>query len=80
MKARVSEGGETIRVLEMSPKWSESEWCRKKHIGYVISGELRLGFEAERAVKIRQGEGFSIPEGCAHKASCNRTTRIFIVG
>lgn len=81
MKKHAVGGGRVVRVLEMDPKWNEREWCKKAHDGYVLSGRLRLDFESDSSpVEIGKGQGFSIPEGCAHKASCRRLTRMFIVG
>jgi quercetin dioxygenase-like cupin family protein len=79
-KGRTLATGETIRLLEITPKWNESEWCRKAHIGFVLSGRLRLDFVDFNPLDIGKGQAFSIPAGCAHKASCKRPTRMFIVG
>jgi quercetin dioxygenase-like cupin family protein len=80
MKKSVTSEGSTVRILEMSPRWDEAEWCTKSHIGYVLSGRLRLDFAKQRSLHMGKGEGFSIPKGCAHRASCGGTTRIFMVG
>jgi hypothetical protein len=69
----------TIRLLELDPSWNEEEWCKHKHVGYVISGSLRLDLAKGLPLEVRRGEGFSIPQGCAHKASCRKVTRIFVV-
>ena len=81
MKKRVLKDGNTIRILELSRAWNEKEWCKKAHNGYVLSGALHLQFESSvKGLEIKKGQGFSIPEGYAHKASCKSLTRLFIVG
>jgi len=79
MKTLVSEDGDTVRILELNPRWNEVDWCRKKHIGYVLSGSLGLRFRGEALLEVRAGQGFVIPRGCPHKASCRKTTRLFII-
>ena len=79
VKRQVSGEGRIIRVLEVSPRWKESDWCTKAHIGYVTSGKLTLEFAGQRSMKVGRGQGFWIPSGYAHKASCKRKTTLFIV-
>jgi mannose-6-phosphate isomerase-like protein (cupin superfamily) len=79
VKSRVSENGDTVRILELNPKWNEMEWCKKKHIGYVLSGSLGLELRGERPLEVHEGQGFIIPRGCPHRASCKKTTRLFII-
>jgi len=79
VKKQVSSDGQTVRILEVSPRWKELEWCTKAHVGYIISGKLTLEFEGQRSKEVRRGLGFWIPQGCAHKASCKRTATLFIV-
>ncbi len=80
-KRVLKDGRNTIRILELSPKWNEREWCRRAHIGYVLSGALRLQFEStSERLEIKKGQGFAIPKRYAHKASCKSLTRLFIVG
>ena len=78
-KRHVGPYKETIRVLELDPRWDEKDWCRKKHAGYVLSGALRLELEAGSPVTIRKGQGFYVPKGCAHRAGCAKVTRVFLV-
>ncbi len=79
-KRRVNGSGETVRLLEISPEWDEAEWCKKPHTGYVLSGQLNLDFHGRKPMRVDRGQAFSIPAGCAHKASCMRTTTLFLVG
>jgi hypothetical protein len=79
-KKQVTGDGSIIRILEISPLWDELDWCTKPHIGYITSGRLTLEFAGQGTLKAGRGQGFWIPEGCAHKATCSRATRIFMVG
>jgi len=79
MKKHVSDDGQAIRILEVSPEWKELDWCTRAHIGYVTSGRLTLEFEAQSPMEVLRGQGFWIPRGYAHRASCRRTTTLFIV-
>jgi len=78
-KKQVSGDGRAIRVLEVSPRWKESDWCIKAHIGYVTSGKLTLEFALQRAMLVGKGQAFWIPSGCPHKASCKKPTTLFMV-
>ena len=73
------EGGRFARILELSPEWNETDWCTKAHAGYVTSGRLRLEFAGQAPMQVGRGMGFWIPSGCAHKASCKKTTSLFVV-
>jgi hypothetical protein len=81
MKKRSLGNGRTVRILEISPDWNEVDWCRKEHIGYVLSGEAHFEFESKKkkSLNIKQGQGFSISLGVGHKVSCKATTAVFIV-
>jgi hypothetical protein len=79
VKKQVSGDGRAIRVLEVSPRWKELGWCTNAHVGYVTSGKLRLEFADQESMEVSRGQGFWIPRGCAHKASCERKTILFIV-
>ncbi len=73
--------GTRIRIIEMSPQWREDDWCSLGHNGYVLKGALILNFRTgyKKRVQILEGEGFSIPEGIPHKATCKTITDAFIV-
>lgn len=75
----LSDGG-TARLLDIYPGWNEAGWCEKGHVGYVLSGTMRLDFASQPCITVRKGDGFEIPPGCAHKASTRRGAHLFIVG
>lgn len=62
-----------IRLLEFTEHFSESDWCVKGHIGYVVGGRITIDF-AGKAVLFEQGDGIFIPVGESgkHKASVAR--------
>ena len=80
MKKFAGGGSDTIRLLELDPSWDETGWCRRKHVGLVLSGTLRLALSDGPPLVVREGDAFFIPTGCAHKASCKKVTRLFLVG
>ena len=81
MKKRVLDGERTVRFLEISPEWNEVDWCRKEHIGYILSGVAHFEFESKKkkSLNIKKDQGFFIPLGVAHKVSSKTTARLFIV-
>jgi quercetin dioxygenase-like cupin family protein len=79
VKKQVFGDGQAVRILEVSPRWKELDWCSNAHVGYVTSGKLMLEFAGQRSMEVGRGQGFWIPRGCAHKASCKRTTTLLIV-
>jgi hypothetical protein len=73
-------GGKSVRLLELSSKSSEEEWCTRGHWGYVLKGTLLMDLDPSgRRLELGEGRGFAIPPGQRHKASCKKTTLIFIV-
>jgi hypothetical protein len=42
-KSVVREGREA-RVVEFASGFSDADWCRKAHIGYVLAGRLEIAF------------------------------------
>ena len=79
MKRLAEPNHEAVRLLELDPRWDEREWCARKHAGYVLSGALRLELARGSTQVIKKGQGFYIPKGCAHKARCQKVTRLFLV-
>ncbi len=79
MMREVMERAGTVRILEMSTGRNETEGCTKTHAGLVTLGMPRPGFEALRPVRPAQGDGFLIPQGCAHKARCSRGVMTLMV-
>ena len=61
-----SENGQQIRLVEFTGKLVEPDWCRKGHIGYVLSGEMEIDFNGT-TVTYQKGDGIFIPPGEEHK-------------
>jgi quercetin dioxygenase-like cupin family protein len=58
--------GKTIRLVEFTQELIEPDWCRKGHIGYVLSGRLEINFDGE-IIAFQKGDGIFIPSGEDHK-------------
>lgn len=76
----IRKNGVQLRLLEFSRGFVEDDWCSKKHIGYVLSGELAIELP-EGPVHIRAGEGLVLSgPGAKHKASpVTETVTLFLV-
>lgn len=72
-------GGRRVRVVEFAPGFSEAEWCRKAHAGYVLGGRLEVHF-AEGAEVLSAGDALVIGAGEAHRARVlEGPVRLFLV-
>lgn len=60
------QGNRQIRLVEFRKGFTEPDWCRKGHIGYVLEGECEIDF-AGRRVCYKPGDGIFIPPGEADK-------------
>lgn len=58
--------GKTIRLMELSDQFADSDWCRHGHVAYIIDGRFQVRFEdhTEHFVK---GDTVFIPAGAEHK-------------
>lgn len=56
------EGERTLRIVEFESSDGFEQWCDVGHIGYVLKGSLRIGFDGEE-VAFRSGDGLFIPSG-----------------
>ena len=61
--------GTQMRLLELTERFAEDDWCQKGHIGFVLEGRLEIDFRYQR-VTYAAGDGLLIPSGdaTAHKA------------
>lgn len=76
----VRRNGVQLRLLEFSRGFVEHDWCTKRHIGYVLAGELALEMP-EGTVRLRAGEGIVLPGAkTKHKATAlTDTVTLFLV-
>ncbi len=71
--------GKQLRLAEFSKKFREIDWCEKNHIGYVVAGEVEIGFEGRTEV-FKQGDGLFIRSNAKHKArAMTDTALLFLV-
>lgn len=65
----VVRNGKKLRLVEFTDKFIEHEWCTKRHIGYVLNGEMEIIFP-DRVESFKGGDGIFITaeEGNQHKA------------
>jgi quercetin dioxygenase-like cupin family protein len=72
--------GVQLRLVEFTRGFVEHDWCAKRHIGYVLSGELLVEM-AEGKTRVREGEGIVLSGANAkHKASAvTDTVTLFLV-
>ena len=58
--------GRKLRFAEFRREFTESDWCIKGHIGYVLEGRMEIDFDG-RVVLFEAGDGLFIPAGQEHK-------------
>jgi hypothetical protein len=70
---RIVAGDCVVRLLELASGFQEYEWCCKRHVGYVVDGDLRVDFPG-RDETLRCGDGFVLTGGNEgrHKATVLR--------
>jgi len=70
----------SVTILEFEPGFLDPNWCERGHVGYVLSGSVRLEYEKE-ATFLGEGEAFVIGAGTRHRASNpgTVTVRLFVV-
>ncbi len=77
---RFADANQTIRLVQFSPPFQETEFCTKEHVGFVVSGEFAIEF-ADSRVQFREGDALSIPAGSAsaHRAIVTHEVTLFLV-
>jgi quercetin dioxygenase-like cupin family protein len=62
-------GATRLRMLELGPGFVVDGWCRRGHLGLVVSGEVELTL-ADGVHRLRAGDGLALPAGeaGAHRA------------
>lgn len=63
------DGARQLRLLELTPEFTDKQWCERGHVGIVLQGELEIDFQG-RVVNYPEGSGIFITAGAAnaHKA------------
>lgn len=67
------DGGKRLRLLELSRKFTEPDWCLKGHIGYLLEGRLEVDFSGQ-VITFGPGDGMFIPAGEQHKHKAKALT------
>ena len=58
----IDRDGSRLRLLEFTPQFVETDWCRKGHIGVVLEGVLEIEFSS-LAERFEAGQALFIPPG-----------------
>jgi hypothetical protein len=78
---RVVLNGRVLRMLEFDDGFVEAEWCRRTHLGYVVTGELQVLF-ADSATTWRPGDALVLvggDEGRHRARVVHGPVRLFLV-
>lgn len=67
------DGGKRLRLLELTPEFTECDWCLKGHVGYVLEGHMEVDFSGE-TITFGPGDGVFIPAGEQHKHKAKALT------
>jgi quercetin dioxygenase-like cupin family protein len=72
--------GVQLRLVEFARGFVEHDWCEKRHVGYVLSGELQIELP-EGTTRVREGQGIVLSGvNAKHKASAvSDTVTLFLV-
>ena len=65
--------GQRLRLVEFTEEFIEPDWCTKRHIGYVLEGQIEIDFSGD-IVRFKAGDGLFIPAGEANKHKANVVT------
>ena len=74
------EANRRIRLIELTDEYSEEDWCKKEHLGYVIEGRITIIFNG-KSVILNKGDGIFIPkgEGNRHKGKIAKGEKALII-
>lgn len=65
----IRRNGVQLRVVEFTRGFAEHDWCEKRHIGYVLSGEISIE-TPEGVTHVHEGQGIVLSGVHAkHRAS-----------
>ncbi len=62
-----SSKGQKIRLVEFHDDFIEEDWCIKNHIGYVLSGTMKIDFKDSELISYSKGDGLIIDDHTPHK-------------
>ena len=58
--------GRKLRLAEFTREFVEPDWCTKRHIGYILEGQLEVSFDG-KVIMFGPGDGLFIQAGKKHK-------------
>jgi hypothetical protein len=71
--------GRKARIVEFAAGFSDADWCRTAHTGYVLAGRLEIAF-AEGPELFSAGDIIMIGESDEHRAKViDGPVRLFLV-
>ena len=75
-----TENGQKIRLVEFSEEFTEADWCKKGHVGYVIEGKISINFNG-KVIDFKAGDGLFITEGeeNKHKGSVGKGEKALLI-
>jgi quercetin dioxygenase-like cupin family protein len=71
----IRRGGVQLRVVEFTRGFVEHDWCEKRHIGYVLSGEIAIE-TPDGVILVREGQGIVLPGPHARHKACPVSDRV----
>jgi hypothetical protein len=63
---KFTQDNKVLRLLKINDAFTESNWCMKGHVGYVLSGKMKINFNGQLQ-SYKQGDGLWIKEGESSK-------------
>ena len=69
-----------VALLEFEPGFTDPNWCRRGHAGFVLCGRFRLELESGTEV-LEAGEAFVVDPDTPHRAGNggDETLRLFVL-
>ena len=73
-------GNQQIRLVEFSEGFTEPDWCRKGHAGYVLEGEFSNDYSGQLE-SYKTGDVIFIPKGeqAKHKAILGKGEKVTLL-
>lgn len=73
-------GSLRIRRIEFSAGYEADHWCRRGHIGYVVSGAFTIRIDDGRSMSLSSGQSFTVGDEIdAHMLLTDVGATVFLV-
>ena len=63
---KITRGDRVLRILKIHSQFTEANWCLNGHVGYVLSGKMKINFNGI-IQNYNQGDGLWIEQGESSK-------------